>query len=94
MARSDSTLRTKLIRQAHANPSLRPHLLPLIVSGGEPKQAASFDADSLQQKLDKMNSLLIQIRTSMPPGYARIREIEAVFDALLDLEKVIRKGGL
>jgi hypothetical protein len=94
MAHTDSTLRTKLIRQAHANPSLRPHLLPLIAAEGGSKLAATLDTEALQQKLDKMSSLLIQIRTSMPPGYARIREIEAVSDALVDLRKAIQKGDL
>lgn len=104
VASDEAVLRNRLIRLAASRPDLREHILPLVSDlsashlplgkAAATTLPATTDIDSLQQKLDKMTSLLIQIRTSMPPGYARIREIEAVFDALLDLEKVIRKGGL
>lgn len=37
-----STLRSKVIRLAHANPSLRPHLLPLLAGGS---RVAAADVD-------------------------------------------------
>ena len=43
------TLRSKVIRLAHANPSLRPHLLPLLKTAAWPIDVQKFLADELKK---------------------------------------------
>ena len=43
------TLRSKVIRLAHANPALRPHLLPLLKTAAWPIDVQKFRADELKK---------------------------------------------
>jgi hypothetical protein len=45
----DQTLRTKLLRLAHENPDLRPHLLPLLKQSGKKQAAAISYANLLKE---------------------------------------------
>ena len=54
---SDQALRSKIIRLAHQRPSLRPHLLPLLVTGGGLREVTS----AFLRRAGKVDSLVRRV---------------------------------
>jgi hypothetical protein len=56
-----SDLRNKIIRLAHANPELRPHLLPLLKEGTQEKSALrEMSLDEIEAVLQKEHRVMVE----------------------------------
>lgn len=79
------TLRSRLIRLAHANPEVRPRVLPLLVktAGGNP-DLVKLEKDLLaaQKSVNKVVALLKKVPAN-PDG-----DEDVISSALLDLSKM------
>jgi flagellar hook-basal body complex protein FliE len=77
-----STLRTRLIRLAHANPEIRPHVLPLLARVS--KQAADDGDQDTIKWMDAAKKRLDSVETTL----AEARDnLEAVIDGLAEAHK-------
>jgi len=91
---SDQDLRNGLIRLAHANPELRPTLLPLLV-GGQVRAAGTlrYEGDTALDKVYAMSDLLSEVIYHKGPTVEMFApEVKAVRNALRALEQAVEKA--
>jgi hypothetical protein len=65
------TLRSRLVRLAHANPDLRPHILPLVASNPVPEADATAGSDGYYMTAQYLRQIADQARElaeAIPPG--------------------------
>ena len=75
-----NSLRSKVIRLAHANPSLRPHLLPLLKTAAEATPYPQLRATLRGLKENDRVEVIFQPRSPTSPPEKRVVTVESVVE--------------